>query len=168
MGKVYRCFVEKKPGYDVEASHLLAELKGTLGLKGLSGVRVIRRYDVEGVDQGAYGAARTTVLSEPQVDTLVDEEFPLPGDCRVLAVEALPGQCYADAQAAQLLQEYRAATGQGRDLSAKRLYERLAEEPPFAVLCFKNWSVLTQWSRISGLTPTQQNVFYGFAHWDIA
>ena len=92
MGKVYRCFVEKKPGYDVEASHLLAELKGTLGLKGLSGVRVIRRYDVEGVDQGAYGAARTTVLSEPQVDTLVDEEFPLPGDCRVLAVEALPGQ----------------------------------------------------------------------------
>ena len=75
---------------------------------------------------------------------------------------------YADAQAAQLLQEYRAATGQGRDLSAKRLYERLAEEPPFAVLCFKNWSVLTQWSRISGLTPTQQNVFYGFAHWDIA
>ena len=75
---------------------------------------------------------------------------------------------YADAEAAQLLQTYRAASGQGRDLSALRLYERLAEEPPFAVLCFKNWSVLTQWSRISNLTPTQQNVFYGFAHWDIA
>ena len=75
---------------------------------------------------------------------------------------------YADAEAAQLLQQYRAATGQGRDLSAKRLCERLAEEPPFAVICFKNWSVLTQWSRISGLTPTQQNVFYGFAQWDIA
>ena len=75
---------------------------------------------------------------------------------------------YADAEAATLLQTYRAASGQGRDLSALRLYERLAEEPPFTVLCFKNWSVLTQWSRISGLTPTQQNVFYGFAHWDIA
>lgn len=75
---------------------------------------------------------------------------------------------YADAEAATLLQNYRAASGQGRDLSALRLYERLAEEPPFAVLCFKNWSVLTQWSRISNLTPTQQNVFYGFAHWDIA
>ena len=75
---------------------------------------------------------------------------------------------YADAEAATLLQAYRAASGQGRDLSALRLYERLAEEPPFAVLCFKNWSVLTQWSRISNLTPTQQNVFYGFAHWDIA
>ena len=57
---------------------------------------------------------------------------------------------------------------QGRETSGLRLYERLAEEPPFAVLCFKNWSVLTQWNRVSGLTPTQQNVFYGFANWDIA
>ena len=92
MGKVYRCFVEKKPGYDVEAGHLLAELKGTLGLHGLTGVRVIRRYDVEGVDQGAYEAARTTVLSEPQVDTITDEVFDLPAGCKALAVEALPGQ----------------------------------------------------------------------------
>ena len=75
---------------------------------------------------------------------------------------------YADAEAATLLQAYRAASGHGRDLSARRLYERLAEEPPFGVICFKNWSVLTQWSRISGLTPTQQNVFYGFANWSIA
>ena len=75
---------------------------------------------------------------------------------------------YADTQAAQLLQEYRAAVVQGRETSGLRLYERLAEEPPFAVLCFKNWSVLTQWNRVSGLTPTQQNVFYGFANWDIA
>ena len=74
---------------------------------------------------------------------------------------------YSDAQAAQLLQAYRAATGQGRDLSAQRLYERLAEEPPFAVLCFKNWSVLTQWSALSNLTPTQQNLFYQFAQWEI-
>ena len=75
---------------------------------------------------------------------------------------------YADTQAAQLLQEYRAAVVQGRETSGLRLYERLAQEPPFAVLCFKNWSVLTQWNRVSGLTPTQQNVFYGFANWDIA
>ena len=92
MGKVYRCFVEKKPGYDVEGGHLLAELKGTLGLKSLDGVRVIRRYDVEGVDQGTYEVARTTVLSEPQVDAITDETFDLPAGCRVLAVEALPGQ----------------------------------------------------------------------------
>ena len=53
MGKVFRCFVEKKPGFDVEAGHLLSELTGTLGVTGLAGVRVIRRYDVEGVEQEA-------------------------------------------------------------------------------------------------------------------
>lgn len=74
---------------------------------------------------------------------------------------------YSDTETAQLLQTYRAASGQGRDLSAQRLYERLAEEPPFAVLCFKNWSVLTQWSVLSDLTPTQQNLFYQFAQWKI-
>lgn len=75
---------------------------------------------------------------------------------------------YSDSEAAQLLQAYRAASGQGRDLSARRLCERLAEEPPFAVLCFKNWSVLTQWSTVSNITPTQQNVFYQFWNWEIA
>ena len=91
MGKVFRCYVEKKPGFDVEAGHLLGELKGTLGLEGLTGLRVIRRYDVEGVEQGAYEAARTTILSEPQVDRLWDETMP-EADGSLLAVEALPGQ----------------------------------------------------------------------------
>ena len=91
MGKVFRCYVEKKPGFDVEAGHLLGELKGTLGLSGLTGVRVIRRYDVEGVEQGAYEAARTTILSEPQVDQLWDETMPETQGA-LLAVEALPGQ----------------------------------------------------------------------------
>ena len=48
------------------------------------------------------------------------------------------------------------------------LYQRLAEEPPFAVLCFKNWSVLMQWNQLSGLTPTQQNLFYQFDQWEIS
>ena len=91
MGKVFRCYVEKKPGFDVEAGHLLGELKGTLGLSGLTGVRVIRRYDVEGVEQSAYEAARTTILSEPQVDQLWDETMP-ETEGALLAVEALPGQ----------------------------------------------------------------------------
>ena len=38
----------------MEAEHLLGELRGHLGLERLSGVRIIRRYDVEGVDQEAY------------------------------------------------------------------------------------------------------------------
>ena len=94
MSKVFRCFVEKKPGFDVEAGHLLGELKGPLGVDTLTGVRVIRRYDVEGVEQTVYEAARTTILSEPQVDNIWDEEMPQPGQAghTIVAVEALPGQ----------------------------------------------------------------------------
>ena len=76
MGNVFRCYVEKKPGFAVEAEHLFGELRHTLGLTGLTGVRVLRRYDVEGVDAAVYAAARTTVLSEPQVDALWDEVMP--------------------------------------------------------------------------------------------
>ena len=32
MGSVFRCFVEKRPGFAVEAAGLLGELKGPLGL----------------------------------------------------------------------------------------------------------------------------------------
>ena len=93
MGNVFRCFVEKKSGYDVEAEGLFHELRHTLGLTGLTGVRVLRRYDVEGVDEAVYAAARTTILSEPQVDKLWDEKMPTPrGEHTLLAVEALPGQ----------------------------------------------------------------------------
>ena len=93
MGNVFRCFVEKKSGYDVEAEGLFHELRHTLGLTGLTGVRVLRRYDVEGVDEAVYAAARTTILSEPQVDKLWGEKMPAPrGEHTLLAVEALPGQ----------------------------------------------------------------------------
>ncbi|MEQ2457099.1 phosphoribosylformylglycinamidine synthase [Flavonifractor hominis] len=93
MGYVFRCFVEKKPGFAVEAEHLFTELHHTLGLTGLTGIRVLRRYDVEGVDREVYQAARTTILSEPQVDDIWDETMPDPeGAHTLLAVEALPGQ----------------------------------------------------------------------------
>lgn len=52
MGNVFRCYVEKKPGFAVEAEHLFGELRHTLGLTGLTGVRVLRRYDVEGGGRG--------------------------------------------------------------------------------------------------------------------
>ncbi len=89
---VFRCFAEKKPGFDEKAQSLCKELQGALGIRGLSRVRILNRYDVEGISQDVYQAARTCVFSEPQCDEIYDEALPALGDCWVLPVEALPGQ----------------------------------------------------------------------------
>ena len=75
---------------------------------------------------------------------------------------------YSSAQAVSLHDAFRAASGSARVQAAARLYEHLAQEPPFAVICFKNWSVLVQWNQASGLTPTQQNLFYQFDQWQLS
>ncbi|HIT02038.1 MAG TPA: phosphoribosylformylglycinamidine synthase [Candidatus Enterenecus merdae] len=93
MSQLFRCYVEKRPGFDVEARQTLRELRDQLGVAGLTGLRLFHRYDVEGVDEGAYRQAKDTVLSEPPCDTLYEERLPeLEGDTTLLAVEALPGQ----------------------------------------------------------------------------
>jgi phosphoribosylformylglycinamidine synthase len=102
--KVRRIFVEKKPGFDVEARSLYKDLKRNLGINGLTGVRVVQRYDIEGISAVEYKKARTTVFAELPVDEAADETFAAaPG--RVLAVEYLPGQYDQQADsAAQCLQ----------------------------------------------------------------
>ena len=87
---VYRIYVEKKPGFDVEAQGLKNELVSLLGIQSLSGLRLLNRYDVEGLDEAAFRRAVGTVFSEPQVD---DTAAALPaGDCIAFGVEPLPGQ----------------------------------------------------------------------------
>ncbi len=93
MNQVFRCYVEKRPGFDVEAGKVLRELRDQLGVTGLTGLRLFNRYDVEGVSREVYEAAKPTVFSEPQCDDIFDEELPpLAEGCTLLAVEALPGQ----------------------------------------------------------------------------
>ena len=88
---VFRVYVEKKPGFDVEAQQLGTELKTILGIDGLRKVRIVNRYDVEGISQELFEQATPTVFSEPQVD---DASANLPdfGDATVFATEFLPGQ----------------------------------------------------------------------------
>ncbi|UOO37596.1 phosphoribosylformylglycinamidine synthase [Oscillospiraceae bacterium CM] len=90
---VYRCYTEKRPGYDIEAQGLSVDLRDFLGLKDLQAVRIFNRYDVEGITEDIYNKAHGTVFSEPQVDDCYDEALPaFTGEYWVLGVEALPGQ----------------------------------------------------------------------------
>ena len=90
---VYRCYSQKRSGFDVEARGVCATLKERLGLEGLQSVTILNRYDADQIDEAVYQQAKGIVFSEPQVDTVYDETFPEPAQPhRVLAVEALPGQ----------------------------------------------------------------------------
>ncbi|MCW2277511.1 phosphoribosylformylglycinamidine synthase [Heliophilum fasciatum] len=89
---VKRIYVEKKAGFDVEARHLLADLQVNLGIKGLTGLRIVQRYDVAGMANEEYQQARETIFAEPMVDQVYDEELPIPAGTKRFAMEYLPGQ----------------------------------------------------------------------------
>lgn len=92
MGTVRRIYVEKKKGYDVYARGLFADLKENLGIKNLKGVRVVNRYDIEGISEKEYKNARTTIFAEPPVDSVYDEKVPFTENEKLFAIEYLPGQ----------------------------------------------------------------------------
>ena len=86
---VYRVYVEKKSPFDVEAQGVLSELRSLLGIEGLTGLRLLNRYDVEGLDEALMRRCLPVVFSEPQVDIVHTQ---LPEADEVFAVEYLPGQ----------------------------------------------------------------------------
>ena len=88
---VKRIYVEKRAGFDVPARQLLEDFRETLDVK-LSGVRLLVRYDVEGLSDEDFVKVRDLVFREPNVDEFYSE---LPEDldpARTFAVEYLPGQ----------------------------------------------------------------------------
>ena len=89
---VIRVFVEKKPGFDVEARHMKADLRENLGLTAIEDLRLFNRYDVDGLSPEEFDAARGTIFSEPNVDNVYGEDFAFPADYQVFAMEYLPGQ----------------------------------------------------------------------------
>ena len=86
---VHRIYVEKRAPYNVEAQSLLSELKTLLGVSALTGLRLLCRYDIEGIDETLMRRCLPVVFSEPQVDAVLDS---LPEADAVFAVEYLPGQ----------------------------------------------------------------------------
>lgn len=72
---------------------------------------------------------------------------------------------YADVETQALLSAYLAAGDTARGPAANALYTKVAETAPFTPICFKTCSVLTHWGWLTGLSPTQQNIFYDFASW---
>ncbi|BAL82672.1 putative phosphoribosylformylglycinamidine synthase II [Selenomonas ruminantium subsp. lactilytica TAM6421] len=90
---VRRIFVEKRQGYfDIPAQQLCDDLRETFRLDELKAVRIIKRYDIEGLSDEEYAAVKNVVFSEPPVDVVYEEKLPKFTNSRVFAVEFLPGQ----------------------------------------------------------------------------
>ena len=92
MSNVKRVYVEKKPEFGVTAKELRHELRHYLGITGVSGVRVLIRYDVENITDETFEQACRGVFAEPPVDILYREKFPVNSGDRTFSVEFLPGQ----------------------------------------------------------------------------
>lgn len=89
---VRRVYVEKKPEFAVKAGELREEISSYLSIDTVTNVRVLIRYDIEHLSDETYSQALVTIFSEPPVDFVYEEEFPLETGDTVFSVEYLPGQ----------------------------------------------------------------------------
>ena len=92
MSNVRRVYVEKKPAFAVQAKELKHEVSSYLGIKSVTAVRVLIRYDVENISDEVFDKACKTVFAEPPVDDLHLENFEAAEGSRIFSVEFLPGQ----------------------------------------------------------------------------
>ena len=109
MKAIKRVYVEKKQGYDIASRHICDDLRSNLNIKGLARVRIINRYDVEGLSDSDFAACVNTVFAEPPVDFVYEVDFPRGANDFVFAVKYLPGQydqrADSAAQCAQIVTE---------------------------------------------------------------
>ena len=75
---------------------------------------------------------------------------------------------WQDALGDALLSALQGAQGDARTQAAADLFAYLNQQAPIVPVCFKNGSVLTQWSRLSGLSPVRGNVFYQLENWNLS
>lgn len=89
--KTHILFVGKKPPFATKAAHLLHDLRESLPIPNLRGIRLLQRYDITGLSKDVFSTASATILSEPQTDDVFPEPEISP-DETAIAWSYLPGQ----------------------------------------------------------------------------
>ena len=87
---IYRVFVEKKD--NLQAKKVMDEAKNLLGIAGIEDVRLLIRYDAEGMTEEEFASAIPGVFSEPPVDNVYREEADIGEGYSVFAIAYLTGQ----------------------------------------------------------------------------
>ncbi len=70
---VFRIYVEKKSEFATEARALATDILDFLEITGLRNLRILTRYDVEGISKALFDKCKTGIFSEPQSDYTYDE-----------------------------------------------------------------------------------------------
>ena len=63
MIPVRRIYVEKREGFTVESDHLLKDIKENLLIKGISKIRILNRYDSQGILDEEYDTVKRNIFS---------------------------------------------------------------------------------------------------------
>ena len=91
MSQVFRIYVEKRADFAVEAKEILENVRTQLQLD-VENIRVVNRYDVQGVSEEVLLEGIPTILAEPMVDEVYREDYPLNLRSQAFAIEYWPGQ----------------------------------------------------------------------------
>ena len=176
MSEVIRIFVEKKPGFDVEARRIRTDLTENLGLAAVEEVRLVNRYDIAGLSRKEFEEARGTIFSEPNADFVYEEEYPLPEGYSAFAAEYLPGQydqrADSAAQCVQLLTQ-----GERPLVRTAKLYAVKGKLAPGDLEKIENYMINPVESRLASLgkpeslemkadRPADVAVVSGFTGWN--
>lgn len=102
--KVQRIYVENKKDFSSQAADLLEDLKSFLHIHKIEDLRIIHRYDTEGLDPNVFQRSVLEIMANPATDNIFldsnyDRQYelsnlagPLPPYDFVIPIELLPGQ----------------------------------------------------------------------------
>ncbi len=150
MSNIRRIFVEKKKNRDIEAQHLYNDIKENLGISNLLGLRILNRYDMEGISDEYYELSKNTIFSEPPVDSIYEENFACADDEVMFGMEYLPGQY--DQRADSAMQCVQIITGEDMpEISVAKIFVLKGNLTENEVEQIKNYCVNPVDSRIASL-----------------
>ena len=89
MSNVKRIYVEKRLAYATEANETKQNLSQQLNIN-INSLRIINRYDIQGISDDVLNQGINTILAEPMVDDVYQESFPVSNQESVFAIEYLP------------------------------------------------------------------------------
>ncbi|MCL2719600.1 MAG: phosphoribosylformylglycinamidine synthase [Lachnospiraceae bacterium] len=90
--QIKRLYIERKPGYTNKADELLKDINKFLNILQVESLKIFIRYDIENISDSVYQKAKTTIFSDPVLDNIYEETFPVPENTRVFSSEYQPGQ----------------------------------------------------------------------------